>query len=70
MLKTSLDIYEPMIISVGNSIDLDSSIEIVLKMLSGYNTPEPIYSIDKLSRSKIYYDDKEEFRMKNSNNIK
>ncbi len=59
MLKSSQE-DEPLIVSQGHLINLDTSIDVVLKMLSGYLTPEPIYTADKTTRKKIYLDDKEE----------
>lgn len=41
---------KPLFVSPGHLIDIDSSVEIVLKCTSGFRTPEPLRAADRSSR--------------------
>lgn len=57
LLKTCLE-EDPIIVSIGHLIDLTTSINVVLRLLSGVRVPEPINTADKITRIKIRKDDK------------
>lgn len=44
---------KPVFVSIGHRMDLDSSIQIVLKSCRGYRLPEPLRRANHLSRKKL-----------------
>mmetsp|Transcript_8742 Transcript_8742/g.9098 ORF Transcript_8742/g.9098 Transcript_8742/m.9098 type:complete len:297 (+) Transcript_8742:74-964(+) len=55
---------DPIIVSEGHLIDLDTAIDVVLKFsgLNSERTPYPIYLADKFSRKKVFNDDKNSYK--------
>ncbi|MCM8823432.1 MAG: deoxyribonuclease V [Candidatus Omnitrophica bacterium] len=49
------DNVKPVYVSVGNRIDLNNAIEIILKCTVRYRLPEPLRLADQLSRKYLFY---------------
>lgn len=42
----------PLFVSIGHKIDLETAVEMVLRCLRGYRLPEPTRQADKLTRAR------------------
>jgi deoxyribonuclease V len=49
VLRTKLNV-KPLFISPGHLVDIESSVEIVMRCVSGYRIPEPLRTADRLSK--------------------
>ncbi len=55
VLRTKSNV-KPLFVSPGHLVDIESSIEIVMKCVSGYRIPEPLRTADRISKKlKKYY---------------